>query len=212
VRLQRKYLSIIIGSLLCLVATGCGEVHADSSGAAVTASPASPVASVSQSLLQLPQSDISVLAQTLVTDPGLGGKFSPPPAGAVPSVSAAAAWVTFQGLSMRPELLGQPFTIALADYSNNVQGPVPSPGAPINYTYSAARLSWVVFYRNVAPPARQNGPAGDSYPSPDPNAPHNCDFDFVVDATTGQYVTAFSECNDALVVVPSASASTAKTG
>lgn len=201
----------VLALLLGVGVIGCGTVQASSEGAVVPASTsAAPTASSPESPIALPSASVMDLSDTLVSDPGLGAKFSPP-LGAVPAIDANTAWLTYQKTTPRPELIGQPFNLLLANYSNNVQGPVPSVDTKASGDYSTPRLSWIVMYRNIAPSARQLINPARPVPSSSASSAlivhpqHDCDFEAVIDATTGEYLGSFSECGSALVAVSSPS-------
>jgi hypothetical protein len=82
--------------------------------------------------------------------------------------------------------------VVLTRYSNSVYGEI-QPDGSVKPDYQNV-LAWAVIYTGVHIDAI-GGPAGRTAPPPPPpGGTPTCDFVFLVNATTGKYMTAFDEC------------------
>jgi hypothetical protein len=174
-----------------LVLGGCGgnrpEQTVRASSAQVPSEPRLPDGPPVSLPQPLPQR-----AVTEITHPKGGVRMSAPPVDVLPAVSAEAAYQTFIRDGLRP--LGAAEArqeLLLTMYSDdNYRDIDPSSGKTTPRFQNV--LSWAVVFHGVKPTVRGGATRSGERPTLDPSL--RCDFVYLVDATTGQYMTAFQDC------------------
>jgi hypothetical protein len=129
----------------------------------------------------------TTVGQTLRSDPQIGAVLAPS-GGATPRTSARHALAVYWSVTGHA-WDRYPHTVLLTRYTNTVYGQVRSDGG-VKLVY-VRRMAWAVIYRKV-PIVPMGGPIGPNTPRPTPEP--ICDYVFFVDANTGSYMDAFSEC------------------
>ncbi len=161
---------------------GCGTGSVATSGSVVVSAPSpSPVRS--------PQASSGAIKKDVKSSSSLGAHLAVPPSDAKPLVTAEQARRLYQKTMPNPAWDGLPVSVSLVSFSDAVSGEEGKSGFTPRFTNV---LSWAVIYRDV-----QIAPVG---PPPPPGGSLSaqvkaqCDFAFIVDATTGAFVEAFDQC------------------
>jgi hypothetical protein len=133
-------------------------------------------------------SHVSVAADaTTVQYDGVNVTLAPPPAGATPAVSPAAALGVYQASGVFPSAASQspqPVDVQLYDFSDNTQGEIQADNS-VKLTYQHV-LAWAVIFHAVPYQGVGGvGQAGTSTPVPE-------DIVTIVDANTGKMLEAFA--------------------
>lgn len=127
-----------------------------------------------------------------VQHPKGGARMLAPPAGAVPAVSAEAAYETFRRDGLRPRgAMNARQQLVLTLYSNDVYGDTDPASGKKTLRFQNV-LAWAVIFNGVEPTVR--GGATKDGGRPAVNSSVRCDFVYLVDAMTGTYMMAFEDC------------------